>query len=489
MKKKSSDRGSALLMAIVVVLIAAGVGSSFLVVNLISSKEQTIANDQDELMAMCDAGMERAKQALDIYRGYKPPGYVSPTASLEPWKWNDVLTYCWNNMGRPANFSEPPDLKLVKDDALAAMKTARFTTYPGQVSWTTAGALWGRNTQEAALTLPPDPINPNTADPANGTFIGWNVPFHKGAIHVYVHNNGESVIDPSSGLPMATSPTADNDRMICITVTATLPNGLQRQVEGMYRLPPIPPPSRGPQLAAVVSQDDVQTLGNVSIDGRDWNQDGTAVMGPGVFGILSTKDIDVGGSSAVGGSGNAPPRSGASAGSVQANGGSYFPDGYPDSPDKVLNLPRGELKNEAIRRGTYFTSEADYLRAMPPGGWSGTIVYAEFDPSPSFAIGGDAYNADPTILVIHNDTGTTSVKNTKGFFKGLLIADEINHTSAPGGLIGSEFLLSPTAASGANAFGTANTPIKFSSEVMNGLPAPNNANVTPSTLVSYRKVQ
>jgi hypothetical protein len=101
------------------------------------------------------------------------------------------------------------------------------------------------------------------------------------------------------------------------------------------------------------------------------------------------------------------------------------------------------------------------------------------------------YNADPSIMVIHNDAGTTSVKNTKGYFKGLMIADEINHTSAPGGWIGATFLLSPTAASGANAFGTGNTPIKFSSEVLGKLPsvtAPVDETRT-SDLVSMRRIQ
>lgn len=517
MKKHQGSRGSALLLAVIVVLLAAGVGGSFLVVNLSNAKSQKTITDQDELMSMCDAGMERAKQALDIYRGYTPPGYTAP-AGAKSWAWNDILVYCSNNYTAkpvPFDYTEPIDTKFVVEDAIRAMtdpshaQYKQFQNYSGSVSWQASGTLWGKNTVQAALTVPANPKAPTSGDPAAGTFIGWNIPFHKGAVHVYVHNNGGTLLDDSGkpilgadGLPQVDTATEDKDRMICITVTATLLSGAKsyqgkggtgaifRQVEGMYRLPPPPPPASGPQLAAVTSQDDIETLGNVTIDGRDWNEDGTSIVGPGVFGLLSTKNITVGGSSTIAGSGNPPPKKGAAPGSTMSNGGSYFPDGYPDSPDAVMKLPKGELKKAAMAAGTYFAKESDYLKALPPTGFSGAIVYCEFDPSPSFQIGGkDTYNDKPTIFVVHNDTGTTSVKNTKGFLKGLLIADEVNHTSAPGGLIGAEFLLSPTAASGANAFGTANTPIKFSSQVINNLPSPNNQNITPSNLVSYRKVQ
>src|SRR6185503_716650 len=165
-----------------------------------------------------------------------------------------------------------------------------------------------------------------------------------------------------------------------------------------------PPPNSFEPVAAVTSDDDVETLGNVSIDGQDWNESGTAVVGPGVFGILSTGNITVGGASAIGGTGNPPPKKGASAGSTQSKGSSYFPSGYPDNPDMVMKGNKGDLKAAAMAAGTYFSDEASYNKALPAGGWSGQIVYVEFDPTPSFEIGGSAYNAKPSIMVIHNDS-------------------------------------------------------------------------------------
>jgi len=532
MKKKRSSQGSALLLAVIVVLLAAGLGGSFLIVNISNSRTQQNMSDQDELMVMCDAGLERAKQALDMYRfDYNPTStYVAPVGA-QRWDWSELLSYCYAALpplAAPVNYWDPPDMHAIMEDALKCMNDpsnsqyALFKNYAGSVAWDakdTTTSLWGKNSVQAEWTVPPigQHSTPNVGHPylavPNKVFIGWNIPFHKGAIHIFIHNNHGKKVDSAGLTRMHTYYTTrlaedtqfeELDDAICITVTATMRGGpkaaqshmggIVRQIEAVYRRPEYQPPtpSQGPQFAAVTSADDIDTLGTVSIDGRDWSADGTKVVGPGVWGLLSMQKISVGGSSTIGGSGNAPPKAkGASAGSTQANGGSQFPDGYPKDPDAVMKQTKGAMKAAAIATGTYFTTEAAYNAAMPAGGWSGKIVYAEFDPSPSFNIGGGAYNADPSILVIHNDAGTTSIKNTKGFFKGLLIADEVNHTSAPGGWIGAAFLLSPTAASGANAFGTGNTPIRFSSEVLNNLPsiaAPTNP-TKPSDLVSIRRIQ
>jgi len=524
--KRRADQGSALLIAVVVVVLAVGIGGAFVAESLYHSNAQKVTTDQDELMAMCDAGMERAKQALDMYRGYAPQGWVAPAGYVAPtgldafglpnmpWNWDDVITYCYQAVQNDANIPTqyktdltnnwwlPPDAAAIKASAMSAMKSSGWKPYSGTIAWQAgSSAFLGVNTPRAELTMPPlgYQTNPQSSHaypytfPNNKVFFGWNTPFGKGAIHVYVHNNQGIQLDQRTGVALAGPQpeirNQDRDFTVCITVTATLPNGLQRQVEATLRRPVPPPPYVGPQFAAVTSQDTVQTLGNVSIDGRDWNDTGTSVVGAGTYGILSTKDITIGGSSAVGGSGSAPPGKGAAAGSTKSFGSSTFPSGYPSTPDAVMNLAPGQLKTAAISSGTYFNSEAAYTAAMPAGGWSGKIVYADFDPSPSFNIGGSAYNAQPTLLIVQNDTGTASIKNSKGYFKGLLIADELNHTSAPGSTLGAEFLLSPTASSGANAFGSGNTPIMFSSAVLNNLPPLSNPNAIPSQQLSYRRVQ
>ena len=88
---------------------------------------------------------------------------------------------------------------------------------------------------------------------------------------------------------------------------------------------------------------------------------------------------------------------------------------------EALQKARQERHVERIGFGDHFkpgSTQVDGTQAAV-----GKIVYAEFDPTPSFDIGGGTYNVDPSILVIHNNAGTTSVKNTKGFFKGLLYPD------------------------------------------------------------------
>jgi hypothetical protein len=235
MKKSRATKGSALLLAVIVVLLAAGVGGSFLIVNLTNARTQQTISDQDELMAMCDAGVERAKQALDIYRGYIPsPTYVAP-AGAKTWTWDEILTYCDNNLAvKPANYWDPPDMHGIMEDALKSMDDPKspFNSYAGKVSWDTSGTKWdGVNTKSAELTVPASPTKPSTADwTATGTFFGWNIPYHKGAIHVYVHNNGGKLVDgagntlkdPLTGKLFEDTQFEELDNTICVTVTATL---------------------------------------------------------------------------------------------------------------------------------------------------------------------------------------------------------------------------------------------------------------------------
>src|ERR1041384_3789134 len=106
MKKNRATQGSALLLAVIVVLLAAGLGGSFLIVNISNSRTQQNMSDQDELMVMCDAGVERAKQALDMYRGDFSPSasYVAPLGA-KTWAWNDILTYCYASIAvKPTNY-------------------------------------------------------------------------------------------------------------------------------------------------------------------------------------------------------------------------------------------------------------------------------------------------------------------------------------------------------------------------------------------------
>jgi hypothetical protein len=236
-------------------------------------------------------------------------------------------------------------------------------------------------------------------------------------------------------------------------------------------------------LGAIVSEDPLDFSGNTTVDGRDWNMANTAVVGPGVVAAMSGGAITVGGSSALGGNGNAPPASGASVGALDADH-NWAADGldndrdgtvdqpsetYPSDPDQALGLPSGTLMNAAKETGTYFTTQAAYMLAVTLNGGrmpEGKVVYCDFIPAPPFEVG-TTMNGAPSILVVHNAASNAIMKNVHGSFKGLLLADKIEHVNAGTEILG---MIQAWGQFG-NVFGNGASTIKFSSEVLANLPA------------------
>jgi len=114
-------------------------------------------------------------------------------------------------------------------------------------------------------------------------------------------------------------------------------------------------------------------------------------------------------------------------------------------------------------------------------------VYCDFNPgNGSFDIGSG--NEKASILVVHTDDSTSSIKNLHGALTGVLLADAVNHVNSGTSIIGMAQLFSPTASEGANVFGNGNASIKFSSAVLADLPAAKSAGTTsPGSLTSYRR--
>ncbi|HKS17505.1 MAG TPA: hypothetical protein VJU16_09355 [Planctomycetota bacterium] len=240
---------------------------------------------------------------------------------------------------------------------------------------------------------------------------------------------------------------------------------------------------KGNWLGAIVSEDPLDFNGNVTVDGRDWNMANTAVVGDGVVAAMSGGAITVGGSSALGGNGNPPPAGGASAGSMDPNH-NWGADGldndlegtvdqpgetYPTDPDQALGFPTGTLKTAAQASGTYFTSQAMYMAALVANGnrmFSGKVVYCDFVPAPPFELG-TGMNNMPSVLVVHNAASNAVMKNVHGDFKGMILADKIEHVNAGTNILG---MIQAWGQFG-NVFGNGNSTIRFSSEVLSNLPS------------------
>lgn len=462
MKKNRSIRGSALLISLVIVVIAAGIGGAFLAQSLIHSKEQTWSIEADEAFSMCDAGMERARQALGAYKADK----------ANPWQWKDIATYCG---------SRPMSGVSIKAEALTLFKSSTFALY--------TQTIYAAGTNSAVAA---DNGDPNTMRPANT--IAWSgadtfkalfansLPFHRGSIYI-------NVTAPPAG---ATPVTGDYDNLI-VTVTATMQSGLQRSVEGVLSKPSAPLKING--LAAVVSNDDVSLNGSITIDGRDHDYAGKNVTGSGVFGIISNSPMSDPTNGSVGGNGQAPPNpKGSAPGSVK---GSYsFNNGYPTTPDSALSMadgssvPDGALKQNAKDAGTYFSTQAQYDAFISANGGripDASILYLEFTPgNGQFNLGSG--NSKSSILIVHTDAQSGIVKEVHGDFTGLILADGFVRNNGNSHITGMVQLFSPTASTAGNVFGNGNAEIDFSSAALADLPGMSGSNA-PAKLVSFRRIQ
>ncbi len=252
-------------------------------------------------------------------------------------------------------------------------------------------------------------------------------------------------------------------------------------LEGVFRNLYIPLTAQG--IAAIVSKGYVDLSGNITADGRDYSLDGTTVDADGLYAVVSGGDVLIGGASASGGYGTAPPGNGAGSGSSledydwDANGG------FPADPDAILGVTPGTLKAAAQSTGTYFDTQDGYEAAIDENDGSmlgGVIIFCEFEPSPPFELG-SSINEDPSILVVHTEDFGATAKNVHGEFKGLLIADQVEHVNAGTVILGSIWCYSQAG----NLFGNGNSEVHFSSAVLANLPgagAPNDYD-----MLSWRK--
>jgi hypothetical protein len=272
MKKISKQRGSALIIAVVVVILIAGLSGAFLTLTVRNSDLHFKQNQGDDAQQICDAGIEMARAALLKWRN-KDIDTLPPGPALDPacYAWNKVFLHCQNvdgpgptftGMGTTAN----PD--LIKADAVARFKS--------QVWAITADNTYNYDTTNTPASIG-DAGLPNSATIGTGIsdLFGVNRRYGKGAFHMVMKNNtgdihGDGIDNgyPPSGNPWkwddahsetaqdgtttvvyagdpiggiwnskSFDPLIDGDGQAILVVTATLPDGTLRQVELMIGYP------------------------------------------------------------------------------------------------------------------------------------------------------------------------------------------------------------------------------------------------------------
>ena len=236
-----------------------------------------------------------------------------------------------------------------------------------------------------------------------------------------------------------------------------------------------------------------------TLDGRDHDPLGLGFAGPGVPGVSSGSDVIVLSSPSIGGNGIAPmlapdPDDGVFSDGIpfgdladndgDGSGDEELLDGIDNdgdgavdedlaafftTPDEIFNLPGGTLKRDCERRGTYFeTAQSLNTHLALNGGLfpSGEVIYLE--ASWDAASFGSLMNASPSLLVVHDSELGAKLGNMNGRFRGLIVADSIEHTSGDVEIMGA--VVSLKRAILGSPIGLSSIWVKYSSEVLLDLP-------------------
>lgn len=252
----------------------------------------------------------------------------------------------------------------------------------------------------------------------------------------------------------------------------------------------------------VVTYAQTDLSGSITVDGNDVYPDGTDnPLGLDVFGISSVSGVSLKGSAKAGGNGR-PPSGSPNQYNVEqnatwgdgtdANGNGVIDPNerrFPLSPDEVVNLSLGSLKQMAQASGTYFATEAawtDYVDEHSDQLPGGKVFYLDFKSSNFNIDFPDEMNDEPSIFVNHkvdnpydanNDDvvdsgldpkGASELGNIHGSFRGLMIVDGVKHFNGGFHIIGG--IVSLAGQQYGNVFGNGNALIQYSSAVLNDLP-------------------
>jgi hypothetical protein len=185
---RRGEQGSAMIIALVIVIIAVGIGGAFLADTVFRSKMASASVESDEAQMVCDAALEKVRRALWVYKTDN--------------------TYPWDNILQDhAAMSISPEVHW--NDYVARQDDSDFVTYKSSYYAT------GINTANDA-PLPSD---------AEFFMGGTNMPFGEGGFMAICRDN-----DDGDGDPLV-----DSDLQLLVYITASLPDGTQRQIEALVR--------------------------------------------------------------------------------------------------------------------------------------------------------------------------------------------------------------------------------------------------------------
>ncbi|MBN1593381.1 MAG: hypothetical protein JW941_09085 [Candidatus Coatesbacteria bacterium] len=183
--------------------------------------------------------------------------------------------------------------------------------------------------------------------------------------------------------------------------------------------------------SAITAKPYVQTLGTLDVDGRDYDENENIIPNQGGLAILSTQTINRGGNSKYGGTTSEgidyAPSTSFDSGLIEEN--AIFEGGFPGSPDAAVKVTDGMLKaiaQSGAGGSQYATDPGDitiplrgvtYLELPDNGTWNA--------PNFTYCNCGFDYHSFG-ILVVHNANKNARLKNMRGSFYGIIIADDVD---------------------------------------------------------------
>jgi len=272
MKARKGELGSALILAVVVVIIVIGIGGAFLFETVFRGKTQFAMIQSDEAQVVCDAGLEFARRVLLEKRRNDPSG------------WNTILQYCIDRESAVSKqtVEQSPTVPEPTSGYVSQLNDW-FLTNPERIKAECLQDLRNRSLKtivdsaysSGTTNVHTGGLGSELEDVPIDKIFCRSLPFVKGAYHIVVRDNldwsGDGMDEDADGDAWdvdgndakESSLARDGDRQMYVIVTATLPDGTQRQIEAFVEFPP----SKFVPGNAILADGNVYVYGSAQQDG------------------------------------------------------------------------------------------------------------------------------------------------------------------------------------------------------------------------------
>jgi hypothetical protein len=212
---------------------------------------------------------------------------------------------------------------------------------------------------------------------------------------------------------------------------------------------------------AITTNNNILTLGNLIVDGRDHTKTGQLIPGEGTYGIWTTETFTNSGASKIGGTNLSKqdfvPEKKPDPSIIAEN--QTWPGGIiPLTPEEVIqNFPLNISLKEYAKSGDFgsqYVTDPTLLTYPLQG-----VTYVE----PQGGEWNPANIQGSGILIVHNDQVDAIIKNTSNDFTGIVIADDVIHLQS--NIIGAVVSLTQNPSEG-NTIGNSNGKILYSKEAL-----------------------